>query len=252
MSCKQHVKYEDLSNRQFGRLTVVSKGPTKRTPGGQNKTQWWCRCSCGNSKLVLVAATALKSGHTQSCGCLQRERTSEVRKRTNQYEFRENCVIGILATGEAFIIDKDDYEIVVAYSWYKTSNGYIATRDRNAGGVLKTMHRLIANAKDSDMVDHINHDKSDNRRCNLRIVSRSENQQNRKAPVNCPSGVRGVSRDKTSGKWTSKIWVNKKYKYLGAYHDFDDAVAARKAAEERYFGEYSYDNSIAAVPRIAV
>ena len=252
MSSKQPANFDDLSGRLFGRLTVIKRGPTKITPGGQRKTNWWCRCACGNPGLILVAATALKSGHTQSCGCLQRERTSEARKRTNQYEFHEDCVVGYLANGESFILDKEDYEKVKPYSWYKTSNGYIATRDRKADGALKTMHRLITEAIGSDMVDHINHDKRDNRRCNLRIVSRSENQQNRKAPVNCPSRVRGVSRDKRNGKWISKIWVNKQYKYLGAYQNFDDAVAARKAAEERYFGEYSYDNSIAAVPRIAV
>ena len=50
----------------------------------------------------------------------------------------------------------------------------------------------------------------------------------------------------------SRINVNGKTLYLGYYKSFNDAVAARKAGEEKYFGEYSYDNSIASVPRIAV
>lgn len=60
-------RYEDLTGKRFGRLIVVRRGDNDKT----KRPQWWCKCDCGNPKLVLVAATHLRSGHTQSCGCLK-------------------------------------------------------------------------------------------------------------------------------------------------------------------------------------
>ena len=61
---------------------------------------------------------------------------------------------------------------------------------------------------------------------------------------NNTSGVTGVSWNRRKEEWESYITIDDKRKGLGYFSNFDDAVAARKAAEERYFGEYSYDNSI--------
>ena len=66
---------------------------------------------------------------------------------------------------------------------------------------------------------------------------------NKKIQSNNTSGVVGVSWDKRASKWISYIKINGKQIYLGAYNDKNDAIAARKAGEEKYFGEWSYDNS---------
>ena len=60
----------DLTGNVFGRLTVVERMPTVHTVKGQ-RTRWLCKCSCGKAK--IVDAYALRSGHTQSCGCLHSE-----------------------------------------------------------------------------------------------------------------------------------------------------------------------------------
>ena len=57
------------------------------------------------------------------------------------------------------------------------------------------------------------------------------------------SGVKGVHWRKDTNKWTATIWVNKKCISLGCFDSFNDAVIARKKAEEEYFGEFSYDAS---------
>ncbi len=62
---------EDLTGRKFGRLTVVGPAEDRITPSGQRKPHWVCKCDCGSE--VIVAGTHLKSGHTQSCGCLEDE-----------------------------------------------------------------------------------------------------------------------------------------------------------------------------------
>ena len=65
----------DLTGQKFGRLTVLYELPERKN----GKIQWRCRCDCGNEKDVL--STSLTSGHTQSCGCLQKEKTSTANKR---------------------------------------------------------------------------------------------------------------------------------------------------------------------------
>lgn len=60
---------EDLTNLQFGKLTVIKRGDNDKS----GHVRWWCKCDCGNPKLILVAAGHLKSGHTQSCGCIRRD-----------------------------------------------------------------------------------------------------------------------------------------------------------------------------------
>jgi hypothetical protein len=82
-----------------------------------------------------------------------------------------------------------------------------------------------------------------NRKVNLRVVNASQNAMNYKVSSNNKSGTRGVIYDTKSKKWRAEIKINGKHISLGRYDKLEDAVAARKAAEEKYFGEYSYDNS---------
>jgi hypothetical protein len=95
-------------------------------------------------------------------------------------------------------------------------------------------------------VDHIRHKRYDNRKSELRIIDNSKNQMNSVIKKNNTSGCKGVSWDKRAGKWYAYINVNKKRINLGKYINFEDAVKVRKGAEEKYFGEYSYDNSMRA------
>ena len=112
------------------------------------------------------------------------------------------------------------------------------------------MHRFIMGAGEGDVIDHFNHDQTNNRKANLRIVTPLENAINRKRRADNTSGCTGVRRNKGCRTWTAEITVNKQRIRLGSFATFGEAVAARKAAEEKYFGAYSYDNSIEAVPRV--
>ena len=91
-------------------------------------------------------------------------------------------------------------------------------------------------------VDHINHNVKDNRKSNLRIVTNNQNQMNAKLRKNNTSSCTGVYKIKN--KWVANIQINKKRIQLGTFTCFEDAVQARKLAEEKYFGEYSYSNSL--------
>ncbi len=68
----QKKNAEDLSGQQFGKLTVIKRGPPyiqKRGDKEVRLTQYWCKCSCGNPNLKLLKANTLKTGSTKSCGC---------------------------------------------------------------------------------------------------------------------------------------------------------------------------------------
>lgn len=79
-------------------------------------------------------------------------------------------------------------------------------------------------------VDHINHDRGDNRLCNLREVTHGLNMRNKPRYRNNETGTSGVSTDKRCGKFRAYISINGKHKGLGYFTHYEDAVAARVAA----------------------
>lgn len=83
-------------------------------------------------------------------------------------------------------------------------------------------------------IDHINHDRSDNRIANLRVVTRTQNTRNISKAKNNTSGVTGVYWGKRNARWTAGIRVDRQLKYLGSFLKIEDAVAARKSAEMEY------------------
>ncbi len=99
-------------------------------------------------------------------------------------------------------IDDEDYENVNQYKWHLSSDGY-------ASGKKGLLHRIILNAKkEHSIVDHINCDKLDNRKTNLRFATFSQNSQNKLKKKNCSSEYLGVSFDKHSNKWKCSIRHN--------------------------------------------
>lgn len=97
------------------------------------------------------------------------------------------------------------------------------------------------NVKEPEIkVDHIYHNKFDNRKSQLRLVDNNQNQYNQLMSKNNTSGCKGVYWHKKTKKWESLIGYKGKILYLGLYDNFEDAVKARKEAEVKYFGEYCY------------
>jgi hypothetical protein len=83
-------------------------------------------------------------------------------------------------------------------------------------------------------IDHINHNRADNRIKNLRLVTKRENAQNASKGTRNKSGVTGVSWSKDSNRWKAQISIDGKSIMLGRYSNFSDAVNARKNAEILY------------------
>jgi hypothetical protein len=98
---------------------------------------------------------------------------------------------------------------------------------------------LMTGSWPQDAVDHINGDKSDNRFCNLRQVTNAQNLQNSKLSKKNISGFKGVSWYKRGQKWQSSICANSKRYFLGYFDNIEDAVNARRKAEEGLHGEFA-------------
>lgn len=230
------MKFIDLTGKRFGRLTVVKRVESHIQPSGQRKTKWLCKCDCGNE--VCVTSNSLKSKYTQSCGCLQDE--NRRKKKLNTYDLSGKYGIGYDFKGNKFYFDLEDYNKIKCYTWHINKDGYVFTSDKIS------MHRLVMNCDDNKEVDHIHGKKSrhDNRKENLRIVEHFENMINKGLRLDNTSGVAGVWYRKDSNKWRASIQYNKKIIDLGSYDTFEEAVKARKDGEEKYFGEYSYENSM--------
>lgn len=220
----------DLTGNRYGKLLVVKKYGNYYDRNGKNKDSLWqCQCDCGNQ--IVVRKSSLTSGCTRSCGCL---------RKYNEYDLSGEYGIGYTSRGTPFYFDLEDYELIKNYCWIDR-NGDVCSK---VGDRVIDMHRVILNmAGREKVVDHKNGNGFDNRRNNIRIVTQSQNHMNNSIQSNNTSGVTGVVWQKRLDKWRAQIQINGKLISLGYFKNFDDAVAARKAAEEQYFGEYSYDNS---------
>ena len=128
-----------------------------------------------------------------------------------------------------FIIDAEDYEKTSKHQWYEGQNGYIY---KSGTGI--TLHRFIMNAKEGDIIDHIDRVKSNNRKANLRYSDKSLNAYNSKVRSTNTSGVTGVYFRKDTKRWCACIRKNYKKIALGCFATKDEAIKARKEAESKY------------------
>lgn len=134
----------------------------------------------------------------------------------------------------AIIVDTDIAEKVCHRMWCIDSGGYPVT---NCGGTLVRLFDYVM-AQENDCkpkgyyVDHVNYDKLDNRRQNLRLVTPTESAHNMPRKVNNTSGVTGVSKTK-QGTYRAYITANHKRIDLGRHNNIEDAISARRKAEER-------------------
>lgn len=139
---------------------------------------------------------------------------------------------------------------MIKITWRVDRDGYAANSEYLGGGRhsakyrTNRMHRLITQAKRGQIVDHINRNRLDNRKENLRIVTRSENTLNRGANKNNTSGYKGVYWRSDLGKWVSLITFKYKTHCLGFYDSKNEAAKAYNQKATEFFGEGAYLNVI--------
>ena len=157
-----------------------------------------------------------------------------------------------LTQGKVALVDDDMYEYLNQWKWYaytskKSKTFYAARNSLKINGVRKRikMHIFIYDKNNPNiLVDHINNNGLDNRKCNLRICTHKQNQQNKLIFKSNTSGYKGVFWHKLANKWASRIGLNRKMIYLGVYINKVEAAKAYNIAAIKFYGEFAKLNEI--------
>ena len=151
----------------------------------------------------------------------------------------------LTSNSHVVLLDDIDYENVSRWRWsaVRKHDVWYAIRNIYVGGGREHrkvrrvyMHRLLIDAPKGMQVDHKNGNGLDNRRDNLRATTHQINQRNRAGPQsNSKSGVNGVYWHKQRGKWAAMMRISGKNIPLGLYASIEQAAAARKVGEQKYW-----------------
>lgn len=143
-----------------------------------------------------------------------------------------------LSDGTHAIVDPCDLRLVCDHGWYKNNAGYAVARVQNK---LVRMHRLILGVREGQTIDHINGDRLDNRRCNLRICTRSQNNMNKKKRDNTTSQYKGLYLA-SDGKWVARVSRDGKTVNLGRFPTQEAAALAYDIAAKTLHGDFAKTN----------
>lgn len=139
-----------------------------------------------------------------------------------------------LTQDKVALVDDADYDILMARSWCY-SGGYVWAK---INGVKESMHRFLMNAPTGMDVDHINNNGCDNKRCNMRLATRAENNLNRHKPSRrskTSSKFNGVSWHKRDKRWYATI----SRQHLGCFKSEIEAAKAYDYAVKKQYGEFA-------------
>jgi hypothetical protein len=139
------------------------------------------------------------------------------------------------------MVDDEDFDRLNQWKWHRGPSGYVARHIWSRGRSVRfRMHREILNCPGGYEVDHINGNPLDNRKSNLRICTKSENQWNKGLGKDNTSGFKGVSAER--GKWQARIRVKTVRRHLGLYETPLEAALAYDAAALELHGEFAKTN----------
>lgn len=149
-----------------------------------------------------------------------------------------------LTQDKVTVVDDADFDWLSQWKWFahfNFYNWYAARTVWQLDGKSHTvkMHRIIIAAGDGTEIDHIDGDGLNNRRDNLRVVTHQQNMFNRSTTRKNISGFKGVTWHKRDLIWQVNIGCNGKTKYLGSFHDAEEAARVYDAAARKLFGEFA-------------
>ena len=197
----------DLTGQKFGRWLVLSEAETKKY-----RRYWLCKCDCGVEK--EVQQNKLRGGHTQSCGCLNKERMTKHGMHKNPIHILWGSIKSRCKPTHERAKDYYNRNIHVCDKWKNSFWSFYWWAKLNGW-------------KKGLQIDRKNNDKGYSPQ-NCRFVTNRQNNLNRRRIMSTnKSGYEGVCWHKKLSKWQAQIVIYGKNKYLGRYEDIEDAVNAR-------------------------
>jgi len=211
------TRFKDLSGQKFGKLLVI-EATNKRNSSGS--VLYKCKCGCGN--ITYVSSGSLRSGHTKSCGCTREEKFKKYRekKKINLVGKRFGKLIVLENVG----VDKKHNSL---WKCKCDCGNTIITIGRSlTSGLTKSCGCIsrdnLGTLRKENNIEHTN----------VAIVKGLLN--NNKSKIT-KSGVKGVCWNKREKKWRSYIMFKGKLSELGYFLKLEDAIKARREAEEKLF-----------------
>lgn len=176
------------------------------------------------------------------------KKSKELNLEYNKYKLSEDqkTVIGTLSDGDRFKFDIEDFEKVITYRWYPSGEKNSDKACINNRRIY--LHRYLMDASSGFEVDHIDRDRMNNCRSNLRICTHQQNQCNQYLQCNNASGVTGVRFYKARNKYVARIKFYGKDIHLGYYYNFVEAVQARDSGAKLLFGDFAVLNDVPEAP----
>lgn len=209
--------FVDLTGKRYGRLTVL-----ERTDSTGRNIRWLCRCDCGKESKVF--GFSLKRGQTKSCGCLQKEVTSEIMTKhglTNTPEYK------IWKSMRDRINNPNNK----AYGYYGGKGITYDPRWESFENFLEDMGERPKGMTLDRIDPNGNYCKENCRWADY--STQGYNQNIRQTNISGRTGVHYHKRDKC---WTASIGKEGKLIHLGYFSSFEEACTARESAEKDYFG----------------
>lgn len=152
------------------------------------------------------------------------------------------------------MVDDEDYEFLNQYKWHFTAKGYASRKVHFPSSRAKQvgkeflMHRVIAFATPDYQVDHIDGNKLNNQKSNLRLCTNSQNHMNKKLQSNSSSGYKGVSFEKSINRYRAYINFEGKRYNLKTHSTPEQAAEAYNLKAKELFGKFANLNDIQLKP----
>jgi len=160
------------------------------------------------------------------------------------------AVINLSSNKGQVIVDDDDLEFLSQKKWRLSSGGYAITGksvllpDGTRKKTTIYMHIIVNKTPDGYQTDHINGNRLDNRKSNLRTVTRQQNMFNKKTSPRSISGLKGVGWCKQTQKWKVSIFADGKRRTIGRYPCIEIATKVYNEHAKKYHGEYARLNEV--------
>lgn len=217
-----HLNKKDYTGQRFGRLVAVKEVDPYISPKGVKTRRYLCRCDCGNEVTVLVNALTARQNPTRSCGCVRSEKT-----RASAYDMTGQRFGRLLVLGPVDLpFPQQNGNRLGWRCRCDCGNEIISTRKNLLSGKVLSCGCLLKEVSAADVNSRVKHQDG----TQLTAI-----RPDRPANKNSKSGVKGVYWSDREGRWIAKIGFQNQTITIGRFSNLDDAISARRDAEEKYF-----------------